>query len=236
MQCIEAQIEEILKTDIRFTEGLKACMSCGICNAICPAAEFFDYDPRNIVTTVQSGDMKRIIELIGSDSIWYCGQCMSCKTRCPRENCPGLIITVLRKISQETGAYTQSRLGRQQYLLRKVIGNNILKYGYTLHPSNVKPGDHPEQGPVWKWIFENATEVYKVVGANLDGEGPGTLRKINDETLGELHAIFKHTGGLELFDKIDHFSSQNAVELGFIDELNQPNMESYTRYIENECE
>lgn len=234
MQKIEEKIEEILKNDVRYTEGLNACMSCGICTAICPAAEFFDYDPRNVITTVQSGDTKQIKELIESDTIWYCGQCMSCKTRCPRQNCPGLIINVLRRIAQETGAFTKSRMGRQQYLLRQGIGNNILKYGYSIHPSIVYPKEHPEQSPVWKWIFENRDDAYAVVGANLNGYGSGTLRKISDEALGELHEIFEETGGLDLFNKIDEYSQEKARELGIINPENEPDMDAYTTYLENE--
>ena len=73
-----------LTKDIRFAEGLKSCMNCGICTAICPAAEFYDYDPRIIANTVQSKDEKRIEELLKSETIWYCGECMSCKTQIGR--------------------------------------------------------------------------------------------------------------------------------------------------------
>ena len=50
---------ELLMQDIRFEEGLNACMNCGVCTAICPAAEFYDYDPRKIVDTVQTQIMRR---------------------------------------------------------------------------------------------------------------------------------------------------------------------------------
>ena len=45
---------EQLTEDIRFQEGMKACINCGTCTAICPGAEFYDYDPRRIVDIVQS--------------------------------------------------------------------------------------------------------------------------------------------------------------------------------------
>ena len=73
-------------------------MNCGVCTAICPAAEFYNYDPRVIVETVQRGNEEEIEELLKSDTIWYCGECMSCKARCPRCNTPGLVIMALRKI------------------------------------------------------------------------------------------------------------------------------------------
>ena len=49
--------------DSRASEALKACMNCGICTAICPAAEFFDYDPRQICDTVQRKDENAIYPL-----------------------------------------------------------------------------------------------------------------------------------------------------------------------------
>lgn len=82
------KLYNLLLKDIRFEEGLNACMNCGVCTAICPAAEFYNYDPRKIVDTVQSKNDSEIKELLKSEEIWYCGECMSCKTRCPRGNAP----------------------------------------------------------------------------------------------------------------------------------------------------
>ena len=103
-----AKLSELLMRDVRFREGLTACMNCGVCTAICPAAEFYKYDPRQICTIVQSKDEDKIEELLRSETIWYCGQCMSCKTRCPRGNAPGLVINALRGLSQELGYFTDS--------------------------------------------------------------------------------------------------------------------------------
>ncbi len=227
-------ILKLLQKDVRYKEGINACMNCGICTAICPAAEFYDYDPRGIVTVMQSGNEERIKELLESDTIWLCGQCMSCKTRCPRGNCPGLIISVLRKVSQKTGAFIKSKMGRQQYLIEQNIGRNILKSGYCTHPSVILPEQHPEQGTVWKWIFANRDEVYESVGANLDKEGPGAMRKISKEVLYELTSIFRVTGGLDFFKQIGQFSMHKARELGFSGNKDDVDMISYLKYLENE--
>lgn len=204
-------IIERLKEDVRFGEGLKACMNCGVCTAICPAAEFFDYDPRMIVSLVQSHDEKRIEDLLKSDTIWYCGQCMSCKTRCPRNNCPGMVIQALRKVSQEMGYFMESERGRQQITLRNVIGSSILERGYCVHPKIVKPELHPEQGPVWEWVYENMDGVFKRFGADINKEGPGAARKIDSKTMAELKAIFDETGGSEMFKTIDKYGHQNDI-------------------------
>lgn len=204
-----------LTKDIRFAEGLKSCMNCGICTAICPAAEFYDYDPRIIAGIVQSKDEKRIEELLKSEAIWYCGECMSCKTRCPRGNTPGLIIMALRSLSQDLGYFTESEKGRQQLAIKRVIGENIVYRGYCVLPENLVPEMHPEQGPVGEWIYENKEKVYERVGANYNGDGEGALRKIPQESLDEIYRIFEITGGFDRFDKIEHFSKIKAENMGF---------------------
>lgn len=227
-------ILNLLNADIRFAEALNACMHCGICTAVCPAAEFYEYDPRAIVATLQEGVEEKIKSLIESDLIWYCGQCMSCKTRCPRGNCPGQLISVLRKVSQQTGAFVKSRKGRQQLLIKRTIGENIIRSGYCITPGLMNPENHPEQGPVWQWIYENPDEAYAVVGANFDGDGPGTLRRISELALAELNQIFMNTGGLELFGQIEFFSGQRALDSGFIDKDDNADMVAYLNHIENE--
>ena len=124
---------EMLMKDIRFEEGLKACMNCGVCTAICPAAEFYNYDPRQVVDTVQSGDNDEIEKLLKSETIWYCGECMSCKTRCPRGNAPGLVIMALRGLSQDLGFFVESEKGRQQLAMKRIVGQWILDRGYCLY-------------------------------------------------------------------------------------------------------
>ena len=155
-----------LKKDIHYIESLNSCMNCGVCTAICPSAEFYNYDPRIIADTVQRQDEESIEGLLKSDTIWYCGECMSCKTRCPRCNTPGGIIMALRRLSQEKGWFTESEKGRQQFALKRILGNNILNYGYCVTPDIVKPEMHPEQGPVWEWIYEHRDEVYERTHSN----------------------------------------------------------------------
>lgn len=206
-----------ISEDIRFGEALKSCMNCGVCTAICPAAEFHDYDPRTMLLAVQSRDETQIEKLLSEDTIWMCGQCMSCKMRCPRGNFPGMMINVLRRYSQETGKFTQSRLGRQQYAIKKTVGENLLKLGYCVHPSAVLPEMHPEQGTVWEWIYNNP-EIYDRFDAALGKETEGTLRKISDKNLDELQSIFDVTGGTAMFNLIEKYSKEKMKELGFSDD------------------
>ena len=203
-----------LKQDIRFEEGMKACINCGTCTAICGASEFYNYDPRIIVDTVQSRDEQKIEELLKSETIWYCGECMSCKTRCPRGNTPGLIIMALRALSQEMGYFVESEKGRQQLAVKRTVGDWILSKGYCLYLEGVGTNLHPEQGPVWDWMQKNWAAVFKRLGANYQGDGPGILRKIPEESLEEIRRIFEVSGGKARFDKIEEFSKKKAKELG----------------------
>lgn len=193
---------DYIKQDVRADEALKACMNCGVCTAICPAAEFYEYDPRRICDTVQRGDETEIERLLKSDTIWFCGQCMSCKTRCPRGNVPGELISVLRRASQELGYFVESEKGLQQKQLMNSIEQNILEIGYCVHPDKVSPDYHPEQGPIWEWYIENIEEIAPKLGANYHGDGAGALRKISEEDLNEVRRIFEVTGGMELREKV----------------------------------
>lgn len=207
-----------LSRDVRLKEGMVACINCGTCTAVCPAAEFYDYDPKKIVNIVQTKDDVQIEALLRSETIWYCGECMSCVTRCPRKNAPGLVIMALRSLSQDEGFFTDSEKGRQQLALKRTVGENILKRGYCVSPHIVTFENHPETGPVWKWERENMYDVFERLGANLDGDGPGAMRKIPQESLDELDRIFEVTGGKARFDKIEEASAAKARELGMSDE------------------
>lgn len=205
---------DILSQDIRLIEGLKACMNCGVCTAICPAAEFYNYDPRRIVDMVQTRDDDTIEELLKSETIWYCGQCMSCKPRCPRGNTPGAVIQALRTLSQQTGLFIHSEKGRQQVALKRVIGQNILDTGYCIFPKAISPEMHPEQGPVWEWIFENDKDVFGRFTENYQKAGAGPVRKVAQDNVDEVNRIFEVTGGKAFFETIEKYSKEAAEKMG----------------------
>jgi len=189
--------------DPRYREACQSCINCGVCTAICPAAVYFPYDPRQIVNEVLEGNEETLRELLSSDTIWYCGQCMSCKPRCPRGNIPGSLIQILRKVSIETGLFGQSTYGRQQIVIKRGIGENILSTGYCVHPTRMEPDQHPEQGPVWEWMVHNASQVYGRFDETFDRVGGSLLRKPGPQTRLELQRIFEVTGGMKLWDQIE---------------------------------
>ncbi|MBL7111415.1 MAG: 4Fe-4S dicluster domain-containing protein [Bacteroidales bacterium] len=202
-----------LKEDVRFTHGLNSCINCGTCTAICPAASFFDYDPREITDQLQCEDENILEELLKGDKIWFCGQCMSCKTRCPRNNTPGLIIMALRNLSIETGFYMYSSRGRQMYALKKLIGDTILAKGYCVHADGLDTCLFPELGPIWDWIRRNSDEIYNRFGNSYNRKGNGVLRKISGKTLDDLNEIFRITGTTQRFSQFEEDAARYAEKI-----------------------
>ena len=63
------KLYDLLLTDIRYEEALKACINCGTCSAICPAASFYNYDPLEIMEIVQSEDEKQLEDLLYANKL-----------------------------------------------------------------------------------------------------------------------------------------------------------------------
>ena len=208
-----ARLYEQLDKDVRYKEGMKACMNCGVCTAICPAAEVSDYDPRRILNIVQERDEYALEELLKGDEIWRCGECLSCKTRCPRGNTPCYVIQALRGLSIETGFFIESEQGRKQLAIKRTVGDDILKYGYCIYIDEVDNETYPEQGPVWKWIRENRKSFLKRMGTSYGEMKAGTLRITAKESLEDLKRIFEETGGTARFEKIEKYSEARAKEM-----------------------
>ena len=210
-------VEELYK-DYRIEEGMKACMNCGVCTAVCPAAEFYKYNPKNIVNIVARKNEDDLEELLKSDTIWYCGECMSCVTRCPRANAPGLVIMALRKLSIRSGLYMESEKGRQQYVLVKDLTFNVLNYGYCVYPRTFAFEPHPEFGPVGKWVCDHLDDIHARLGSNLDGDGPGGLRRIPQESLDQLKKIYDITGATEMIEQVLGDAHEEAAKRNLSDE------------------
>jgi heterodisulfide reductase subunit C len=213
-----SRFAEILKNDFRVQEGITACINCGVCTSVCPAAAFNNYDPRLIAETVQRGDEEEIINLLSGEEIWYCGECLSCKTRCPRGNTPAYLVQALKALSIDSGLFIKSVQGKKQLVLKRVLGNHILNQGYCVYIDGVTNEMFPEQGPVWEWFYKNRRDVLERLGASYEKDEPGVLRRIPQESLDELKSIFDVTGATERFRKLEEFSEDAKRESGMDDD------------------
>ncbi len=79
----------------------------------------------------------------------------------------------------------------------------------------MKPELHPEQGPVWQWIHDHDREVYGCFTPVYQREGAGALRRLDAESLDEIHRIFDESGGTEMFETIERHSDRKAREMGY---------------------
>ena len=65
-----------------------------------------------------------------------------------------------------------------------------------------------------KWHLEHLKDSFARLGANYQGEGPGVLRKIPQESLDELKSIFDVTGATERIETVYRCSEEKAKEMG----------------------
>ena len=113
--------------NITGSERNQYCHQCGKCSSGCPAADFFDFRPRKIVAMVQLG---MIEELLTSEVIWNCAQCLLCKERCPRDAGPSDVIQALQNL-----AYSSDVQVPEGY---PDLINSILKTGVVQTPRKVR--------------------------------------------------------------------------------------------------
>jgi heterodisulfide reductase subunit B len=62
-------------------QNVNLCYQCVKCTSGCPLAEFFDWQPNQVMRAVQLGDSDIAL---GSETTWLCAACQTCTTRCPQ--------------------------------------------------------------------------------------------------------------------------------------------------------
>jgi heterodisulfide reductase subunit B len=69
-------------------QNVYICYQCVKCTSGCPVAEFFDWQPNQIMRAIQLGNEEIAFK---SQTPWLCASCQTCTTRCPQ----GLDITAI---------------------------------------------------------------------------------------------------------------------------------------------
>ncbi len=62
-------------------ENVYLCYQCVKCTSGCPVAEFFDWQPNQIMRAVQLGQEDIAFQ---AETPWLCASCQTCTTRCPQ--------------------------------------------------------------------------------------------------------------------------------------------------------
>lgn len=63
-------------------EGLRKCIQCGQCSAICPMSIYMDIPPRRVIAMIREGFKE---EALSSFTIWLCSSCYACTAQCPEQ-------------------------------------------------------------------------------------------------------------------------------------------------------
>lgn len=171
--------------DIRFKKsGFKKCIQCGRCTASCPAAYLFsDYKPRDLMrrfmfSEVESPEMEELI--------WKCGQCYSCRIRCPRNCKVGLGVLALQSENVLKGNVPSDVL-----LFVQKVKENIFDKGETILPDTMGVYILKELGDGTYQKFSKNIFKREKLGFLKDD----TRRiSLSNDSLKEIRAIMELTG------------------------------------------
>lgn len=187
---------EEVKSDDRFPDYLYGCYDCGICVAACPSAKYYDFSPRKIAQAAAREDVELIYEQM-NDDVWNCSQCFSCN-RCPRQNSPGGLITLLREVSVKNGlASAKDALegyGRVVY--------KIMTTGTQISPDMLQPDAFPDWGPDVEKTSDNL-DLWRRALPPETLHTTETSWVVSDETLIELYLIWLHSDVMDIIKEAD---------------------------------
>ncbi len=185
-----------VKADARYDTYLYGCYECGICVAACPSARFYDFSPRKITQTLAREDVELFYEQL-NDDVWNCSQCFSCN-RCPRQNSPGGLITIMREVAVRNGLKsTKEALAGYTRIIYK-----IMTTGTQVSPDMLQEDAFPDWGPQVKAVSDNL-DVWRRALPPETLHTTGLSWQVEERTMHELYAIWKLTGTLDMIAALD---------------------------------
>jgi len=107
---------------------LSCCIQCATCSATCPAVDYMDHTPRELIGMINAG-LKD--EVLASNTFWTCAACYACSDRCPKEIQPADMMYVLRRYSLWKNRYQKDLVGPE--FSRRFV-RTILKTGKSYEP------------------------------------------------------------------------------------------------------
>lgn len=156
---ISMKTEKVRVDDPRFKRsGLKKCIQCGRCTASCPAAYIYeDFRSRDIMRRLLLGELKspEMRELI-----WKCGQCYSCRARCPRNCSAGACIAALR-----AEAVKEGRAPEDIRVISEILKNNLYSKGETFLPGMIETGRLTEKRKRLGYPEDDARRIPMALGS-----------------------------------------------------------------------
>lgn len=187
---------EEVKADARFPDYMYGCYECGICVAACPSARFYDFSPRKIAQAAAREDIELIYEQM-NDDVWNCSQCFSCN-RCPRQNSPGGLITILREVAVNNGLKSAKQaLEGYSRIVYKIMGT-----GTQVSPDMLQPDAFPDWGPDVRRVSQEL-DVWRRALPPETLHTTSTGWQVDEKTLIELYLIWYNTGVMDMIANVD---------------------------------
>jgi len=97
-------VDFIRRVEEASEQNVSKCYQCGNCIASCAYTFVYDYPVNQIMRFIQLGQKDVVLK---SRSIWLCGSCQACTTRCPVELDVARIMETLRIMSRREGAVSE---------------------------------------------------------------------------------------------------------------------------------
>ncbi len=106
------------------------CFQCFKCTSGCTSFRLTEIKPHAFVNLARLGFVE---DLMKSDLLWACCQCLKCKERCPQDVAPVDIIFLLRRMTVSSGAEIPEELSK--------IIMNVTDTGFIQGIQKVKVGE-----------------------------------------------------------------------------------------------
>jgi heterodisulfide reductase subunit C len=108
--------------------SLNCCVQCATCSSACPAVNYMDRTPRELIGMINAGMRD---EVLASKAFWTCAACLACSAYCPKDIQPGTMMYVLRRYSLWKDRYPEGLVGPE--FSRRFV-KTILKTGKSYEP------------------------------------------------------------------------------------------------------
>ena len=108
---------------------LNCCVQCATCSATCPAIDYMDHTPRELIGMINAGWKD---EVLASNTFWTCASCYSCSEQCPKGIHPSEMMYVLKRYSLWKNRYRHDLIGPE--FSRRFV-RTILKTGKSYEPA-----------------------------------------------------------------------------------------------------
>lgn len=115
------------------TNPVQSCIQCGTCSSTCPAVEFMDHSPRNIIALIRA-DLRGPV--LSSNAFWCCASCYQCTVRCPAGIDIAGMMYGLKRYSMWRNHFKRGSIGAD---FSRRFARMILKNGKSFEPALATP-------------------------------------------------------------------------------------------------